>query len=395
MRGFFSLSEVQAERPTGLIPKCGSCGLYRTCRTPKIEPYGEGTAGVLIVGEAPGQTEDVQGRPFVGKAGQLLRETLSGLGHSLDRDAVTTNALICRPPENAAPTPKQISFCRPNLLNAIRENEPRVIITLGKPALAAVIREHWKRSIKRMEPWVGWRIPLDKYWLCPTYHPSFVLRANNPLIESNFEAHLEAAFALDEAPPEQENYARQIEVLYDEEAISSALSEIDDQGGWTAVDYETNCLKPEYVKARAVSFAVSNGKRTISYPLSRRTLQATGQFLRSKRTRKIASNFKFEERWTRFIFGFGVRRWGWDTMLATHCLDNREGICSLKFQALVHLGVPSYNENVEPYLESGSNEHYNRIHEVKMDTLLFYGGMDVILEFRIAMKQRKEMGYED
>jgi len=100
-----------------------------------------------------------------------------------------------------------------------------------------------------------------------------------------------------------------------------------------------------------------------------------------------------EERWTLKKFGHGATNWGWDTMLASHCLDNRPGICSLKFQSLVRLGVPSYNDKIEPYLVNQKGP-YNRIHEIDMKDLLLYGGIDSVLEYRLAMKQRHDMGYE-
>ncbi len=126
-------------------------------------PYGEGKKGVLIVGEAPGANEDKQGRPFVGKAGQYLRETLKTFGVSLDRDCVTTNALICRPPDNKIDDPKKIGYCRPNLIKTIGNVDPKVIITLGQPALRAVIKQFWKDDLGKMERWIGWQIPVDNF----------------------------------------------------------------------------------------------------------------------------------------------------------------------------------------------------------------------------------------
>lgn len=394
MIGFFHSSEVQKEKPkAGMIPRCGACGLYRQCKSPKMAPYGDGRSGVLVVGEAPGKVEDQQGRPFVGKAGQFLRGTLSRLGVRLDRDAWTTNALICRPPNNATPDAKQIGYCRPNIINAIRSHSPNVVVTLGRSALASVLADKWG-SVSQLDRWVGWVMPCEDYWICPTYHPSYLLRMNNGLVDRLFERHLETAFSIEESPPKQPDFARRIELLYEESAIRNALRDIDRQGGWVAVDYETNCLKPEYPEAAIYSFAVSNGKRTVSFPWSGGLVaESVKKFLKSSRTKKIASNIKMEERWSLKFLQTAVANWGWDTMLAAHCLDNRPGICSLKFQALVKLGVPAYNENIEPYLETGK-KRYNRIGEIETSSLLFYGGMDAILEWKLARIQRKEMGYD-
>jgi len=254
---------------------------------------------------------------------------------------------------------------------------------------------YWKSDLGVLDRWVGWQIPLQAHWICPTYHPSFLLRMKNELMDRLFSAHLKAAFEIDEDPPELKDFRDQIEVLYDEREIYKALREIDKEGGLAAVDYESNCLKPEWPEAKIYSCAVSNGRRTISYPWAGRSIEDTGQFLRSTRTGKVSSNLKMEERWTLKVFGHGVTNWAWDTMLAAHCLDNRPGICSLKFQSLVKLGIPStvYNENIEPYL-SDHQGHYNRIQEIDIATLLYYGGMDGLQEVRLAKRQRREMGVE-
>lgn len=392
MKGFFSSSKVQKEKPVGLVAKCGACGLYKTCKSPKMGAYGDGAKGILVVGEAPGKTEDEEGRPFVGKAGSFLRGVLAEIDVDLDRDAWTTNALICRPPKNATPDLNQISYCRPNLLNVIRFYDPTVIVTLGRSALISVLSSYWKDDVGPMDRWVGWRIPLENTWICPTYHPAFLLRMKNPLMDRLFTKDLTMAFGLSVRPPKPKE--PKIEILYDEKEICREVQGADDAGGWVAVDYETNCLKPEWPEARIVSCSISNGYRTISYPWIGEAVKATGRFLKSKRTKKISSNLKMEERWTLKTFGHGVTNWGWDTMLATHCLDNRPGICSLKFQSFVRLGVPTYNENIEPYLSSVRGSPYNRIREIDMKDLLLYGGMDSFLEYRLAMKQRKDMGYE-
>lgn len=394
MKGFFHSSTVQQSAPDGLVPKCGACGLYKNCKSPKMQPHGLGRKRVLVVGEAPGEQEDEEGRPFIGKSGQHLRQTLAALGVKLDRDATVTNALVCRPPNNATPDIDQISYCRPNLLNTIKEFQPEVIVTLGRSALVSVVHGHWKGDVGPMERWVGWKIPLENFWLCPTYHPSFLLRMKNILMDRQFSDHLEQAFTIEDPTPAVFDPTKAVDVIFDTSSVDGLLREIDSIGGWAAVDYETTGLKPEYPKARIVSCAVSNGLRTIAYPWTDETANATSRFLRSKRTRKISSNLKMEERWTRCKLGHRVVNWGWDTVVAAHCLDNRPEICSLKFQSFVKMGVTTYNENVEPYLK-GNKGHYNRIKEIQIRTLLIYNGVDALLEHRLAMIQRKEMGYGD
>lgn len=354
-----------------------------------MKPYGNFAKRVLIVGEAPGETEDERGRPFIGKAGQFLREKLDSIGIDMDEDAATTNALICRPPGNKTPDPKQIAYCRPNVTNCLRSLSPLVVICLGRVALTSVLQPYWD-DIDALERWVGQRIPLSKHWLCPTYHPSYLLRIRSQVADRMFVDHLAMAFGIQNDPPAQRNYEERINVLLDEDQVESEIDQMLEEDDWAAVDYETNCIKPDYPKARLVSCALANSKRVISYPWTSRTAQMTSKLLFSRRVRKISSNLKMEERWTLKTFGKGIVNWGWDTMLATHCLDNRPGVCSLKFQSMVQFGVLPYNTHIEPFLKS-SHGHYNRIESIDLKQLLFYGGMDAVLEYRLAKRQRKEM----
>lgn len=390
MKGLIPDSLIHREVASSL-PRCGLCGLYKTCRSPKMPVYGRGEKGVLVVGEAPGETEDEKGRPFIGKAGQYLRQALREIGVDLDRDAWTTNAVICRPPKNKTPDSNQISYCRPNLYLTIKECRPRVVIALGKSALESLIASYWTGDIGALERWTGWTIPL-KFWLCPTYHPSYLMRMRNPLLDRLFLSHLRAAFSKDDFPPPQDDPAQAVEVIWDEDEIVTAIREMDVDGKTVVVDYETNAIKPDWPLAAIHSCALSTGDRTISYPWIGGAVEATGRLLTSSRTKKIAHNLKFEERWTLKTFGKGVKNWWWDTMIATHCLDNRPGICSLKFQGLVRLGVPSYNTHIEPYLAArGADSPYNRIKEIDPTQLLTYGGIDAILEYRLAKIQQEEM----
>ncbi len=394
MQGFFSSSTVQQDRPaSGLVPKCGACGLYKHCTSPKMPPSGEGRKRVLVVGEFPGSTDDEEGSHFLGESGKYLRGVLEGIGVDLDRDAIATNAVICHPEGSVSPDALKINHCHPNLVRTLREEDPDVVVTLGRAPLVSVLTGIWKSDVDTLERWTGWTIPFKDFWICPTFHPSFLLRSDDVLLERQFKEHLETAFSL-EGKPNQPTVPK-IVTHFDDSQAWDVLGRMDEEGGWVAVDYEGNCLKPEYPKARISSIAYSNGRETHSFVWLGEVVEASKWFLTTSQTRKIASNLKFEERWTRKTFGRGVRNWGWDTMLAAHCLDNRQGICSLKFQAFVRLGVPTYNDRIEPYLKSDGDGHYNRVHLIALKDLLFYGGMDAYLEWKLARVQRKEMGYED
>lgn len=393
MRGFFSSASVTKEKPAGRLPMCGACKLHLDCKSPKLEPYGHGTE-VLLLGDHPSETDDRNGSPFCDEAGDFVHDVLSGLGVDMEADTVASNALICHRNRKGSPTLQELSFCAPNLNALLRKRKPKVVITMGRAATMSMVRKSWQADIGELARWVGWQIPVGDYWVCPTFDPHVLVERNNRVMDRLFEQHVEAALDLRVfgPPPRLEDLSSRIELLYDDKDVEDALADLESAGGLQAFDYETNTLKPEWERSKIYSCAVSNGKRTVSYLWTPRARKATKAFLRSKRVRKVAANMKFEERWTRHEFGVGVRGWEWDTMLATHCLDNRPGICSLKFQALVQFGIGTYNKHIEPYLKQSSDGPYNRIHKIPVDELLLYGGYDALIEFMLAVKQRKQMG---
>jgi uracil-DNA glycosylase len=95
--GFFSAAQWDSVNlPPSKLPKCGACALYKTCNSPKMEPTGDGRKRILIIGEAPGRTEDDEGRQFCGESGRLLEEKLSMFGINMRKDCWLENAIRCR-----------------------------------------------------------------------------------------------------------------------------------------------------------------------------------------------------------------------------------------------------------------------------------------------------------
>lgn len=135
--------------------------------------FGEGNTSALImfVGEAPGRDEDIQGRPFVGRAGQLLNKALQEC--SLARkDLYITNIIKVRPTNNRTPTPQEIERCWPVLEQQIALIQPRVICTLGSCATLAFLKK--PLSISKIH---GYAFPFGQSIIVPIYHPAYILRA--------------------------------------------------------------------------------------------------------------------------------------------------------------------------------------------------------------------------
>ncbi|MBI5434853.1 MAG: uracil-DNA glycosylase [Planctomycetes bacterium] len=152
------------------VAACTACAL---CRTRKQTVFADGRAKVpvMFVGEAPGEQEDLQGLPFVGRAGQLLTDIVTK-GMRLSRDDVyIANVLKCRPPDNRDPTELEKRLCTPWLDRQIELVDPKVIIPLGRHAATHVLKvEASMGSLRGRVHVLGGRK------VVPTYHPAYLLR---------------------------------------------------------------------------------------------------------------------------------------------------------------------------------------------------------------------------
>jgi DNA polymerase len=159
--------------------QCHKCGLAGT-RTNAVPGEGNPRTRILFVGEAPGADEDAQGRPFVGRAGQLLDKIIGACG--LKREEVfIANILKCRPPENREPRPDEIINCLPFLQRQIEILNPEVIVALGAHAARTLLNTNRPIGQLRGEfqeycNGIG-RPPIK---LIATYHPAFLLRSYTP-----------------------------------------------------------------------------------------------------------------------------------------------------------------------------------------------------------------------
>ncbi len=164
---WLSLEEVTRD-----IADCRKCFLCQG-RTNTVPGEGNPAARLLFVGEGPGQTEDETGRPFVGRAGELLTQIIEAIGLRRS-DVYICNAVKCRPPQNRKPLPEEMAACRPFLERQIELISPAVIVALGASAAEALLgsRQSLGQLRNRVHSYRG--IPL-----VVTYHPAALLRNPN------------------------------------------------------------------------------------------------------------------------------------------------------------------------------------------------------------------------
>lgn len=156
---------------------CTDCRLAET-RTHVVFGVGSDHADVMIVGEAPGKNEDLQGEPFVGAAGRLLNTLMSEVG--IDREQVyIANVLKCRPPGNRDPRPDEIEACKGYLRRQLELIEPTVVVTLGNFATKLLLKTETGITKMRGQRYTWWRGII----VVPTFHPAAALRGR-PEVEA-------------------------------------------------------------------------------------------------------------------------------------------------------------------------------------------------------------------
>jgi len=167
-RAFLSETEESLKKVSDEVVVCTKCRLCET-RTKAVPGEGSSAARVIFVGEAPGEQEDLQGRPFVGAAGKLLTELLASVG--LRRgDVFITNIVKCRPPKNRPPRKDETYACKPYLERQVSMIGPHVICPMGNSAIHSLLDS--EKSVTELH---GIPLEIGKVTYFPMYHPAAAL----------------------------------------------------------------------------------------------------------------------------------------------------------------------------------------------------------------------------
>ena len=165
-----SAADSLASLAAHIGPACTRCKLHALGRRQVVFGVGSPTASLMFVGEAPGEDEDRQGEPFVGRAGQLLTKIIEAIG--LTRQQVyIANVIKCRPPGNRNPEPDEVATCEPFLFEQVAAIQPKVVVALGKFAAQSLLRS--TEPITRLR---GRVFAFRGASLIPTFHPAYLLR---------------------------------------------------------------------------------------------------------------------------------------------------------------------------------------------------------------------------
>ncbi len=166
-----TVSGKTLEEIAGQIRVCTACPLHSSRKNTVPGEGNPNRPDILFVGEGPGADEDIQGRPFVGAAGQLLDKMIAGMGYKRE-DVFIANIVKCRPPGNRVPLPEEMNACVPYLKAQIALIQPKIIVALGKTAVQGLLQQ--EVAITKFR---GTWCKYEGIDLMPTYHPSFLLRS--------------------------------------------------------------------------------------------------------------------------------------------------------------------------------------------------------------------------
>jgi uracil-DNA glycosylase len=171
-----SLANLNHTELEDLCKSCNLCSLAKN-RTNTVFSSGPIPAKIMAIGEAPGEEENLQGKPFVGEAGLLLEKIFDSINIKLREDLYITNLLKCHPPDNRTPLPEEIKSCRNYLLAQIQLVQPKIIILIGNSAFQNILQVKTSISNARGN-WYKIKVNYmsEDLYLMPVFHPSYLLQ---------------------------------------------------------------------------------------------------------------------------------------------------------------------------------------------------------------------------
>lgn len=414
---YFPIPE-EKKKSSKVVYDCAKCGLNTNCITPKMKPYGNMDSKLVILGEAPGRTEDEKGIPFCGDSGDILRSEFRKNKISVKNHTIVLNAVSCRPPGNKI-SDTYLRCCRPILKERLHQIKPNLIICFGESAINSILNLFGeKEGITKLRNRL---IPSYEFncMVYATYHPAALMY--NRSTTYSFEKDVERIVSIwnrflhrrKEVNKTLQN--RQVlkditirEIKSSEELLK--VAEILSVDKKFAFDYETTNVKPydDNFEIWCLTLSTKKNAWTAYVPDIvdlNKFKEVLIKLLNDKSYLKIIQNAKFEELATKHWFyhhsllsrdftnyiqfpwdvtlgkqGQIIRN-TFDTMLATHTVDERGGCTSLDFQNLVRFGIPKYSNKVAKYLKAEKGEKKNKIHLCPKEDLIQYCSLDGITTF--------------
>jgi uracil-DNA glycosylase family 4 len=330
-------------------PNCSKCGLCESAETVCLLGVGDRKAKIMIIGEAPGQREDEEGEPFVGKSGDLLTDWLHLRG--VERDEVyITNAVHCRPPNNRTPSKKEMRACKSWLMAEIQVVQPEFILSLGNVPLEVLTGEKGikkKRGYPIEVPGSTLGVSHKTVIIFPTFHPSYALHDPRaaPVIERDIHQFLAMVRRGGLGKESGLNYK-----IVTRDNLEEALEDIDDEDV-ISVDTETSGLNVFEPGFWCTSLGVGTSTTQWTFPLNhrlsplykkpnaqRRLVSKVIRRIKTSKVKKtiVMANGKFDTKVLKTCFD-EMLRCDHDVMLGSYSLDENQ------FHGLDHIAARYFN----------------------------------------------------
>lgn len=376
--------------------ECTNCKLHATCRfTNKMDVWGSKNPTFLFVGEAPGETEDVEGVPFIGRAGAILRDIIREIGFK-DSEYAIVNSCRCWPgPKNPTPKDPEIRACRPYLIDDIERLNPKVIIMLGATALKAVSN---KSGITKLRGTVWEK---DGRFYVPTFHPSATFYDKEKL--RDIIDDIEKAYVLPNQgipEPEDVNWA----VITDFDDVVRVFDLIKDQKD-LAFDYETNTnlswedgaqiLTAGYCWEEGTAVSIPVYHRESGFTPEQQQaiidmIDALHRYRKENGLYMMAYNAVFDIMFGKVAHGISEPLLGDDPYIGHHCINEEMSKPSLSQLTWMYLPIGGYDnellemkkENPKLYDPKRGGNYGN----FPLNILGYYNAGDVDATLRLAHK---------
>ena len=379
---------------------CHACTLKKEwdyLRHPKMAytpPIEEDDLRALMLGEAPGDNEDIQGKPFVGVTGQYLRDRIPS---KWKRSVYWQNVVRCQPPKNRTPTPQEMTCCSTYLEEDLEKIKPHAILGIGSIALEYFWPDFNKGIGKARGIPLPVAIPGGTAWFMPTFHPSYAVRADRKekngdvknVIEPVFRNDIMRFFSLLETdfktppqiwtPPPKESF-------FYPKSLDEAWNLFCRLKDPYATDFETFKVKPYLRDAKPLTASFSDGEITFGIPICwPGDINPWGlEFLKrvaSTRRPWICQSAGMEYLWLRYLTGELFPEFH-DTEVLARLLHDRKGLGALEHTSKIYLGVNV--KALSPPLDK------NRMNEYPLDQVLPYNCYDSLatkLVFNIMIEK--------
>jgi len=365
--------------------KCSNCTFFGKT---KVLGTGPKDAEIMFIGEGPGEEEEIQGIPFVGRSGKFLTDILNKVG--IDRNkCYITNAILCRPPGNRTPTKEEVLCCRQRLVRCINRIKPKLIVTLGNVAYFAIFPSGRIGGISECRSVIRDSKEFDCKVLS-TYHPAAVLR--DPLKYKDFEKDIQKIkmFLSGEKIEVEHTY-----ILLDSvDKIRNAFKELK-ESIYVSMDIEAEGL--DYFTDKIISFAFSHKLYTsyfIPTPYSpfncftedvwnKEVIPLLKELLEDPNIRIIVHNESYETLFMKGNLNIDLQVY-FDTLLAHHLLDENSQH-GLKRLSIRYPDIAGY--------EVGINR--GKIYELPPEELMKYNCIDADVTFRLYLEFKDELRKEE